>query len=188
MLRGSAWKQYCILNVLPLGVIWAPAALPTHTCICTLQPPIQLPHPTAEKWRNPSCVSCQPKTSPIKAWDCQYPASIVQISQLALCQHFSATGGCSVKVNFSFSANSFFFFWFCFFYCKELLPNIIVSHFFHTLNNMCTGIWRWWQIKAPWTSVKLAWKCVNVSFKTFPWLQLSLHAAHSSLRALLTKF
>lgn len=99
----------------------------TRTCMWT---PTQLPRPTAEKWRNPSCVSCQLKTSPIKAWDCQYPASIVEISQLALCQHFPATGNCSVKSNFFFITSRRFFY----FYCRELLSNTIVPHFFHTLN------------------------------------------------------
>lgn len=79
VLRGSAWEESCILNSIPLCLLWTP-----H-CYIPATNPVALPH-SRGMWK-PQPFCCQAQTRLIKAWDCQYPGSIVWISQLAQCQH-----------------------------------------------------------------------------------------------------
>lgn len=126
MLRGSVWEENCILNSIPLCLLWTP-----H-CNILATNPVALPH--SRGMRKPQLFCCQAQTRLIKVWDCQYPGSIVWISQLTQCQHDVPLKALVVKSNFSWIANAD-----SFIYCQGPLPVPIVafSHYAATSNYHC---------------------------------------------------
>lgn len=172
-----------MLNFLSVRVMWSPAAVHMHahacahfshhpSCSSPLQKYEETPAVFAANWKP---VRSRTEIANILRayfkYHCLHRASIFLPLEAVL----------SKAISFSIQRETIFFF----LNFRGLLPNTIVSHFFHTSNNMCTEMWWSWQIKTSLTILKLAWKCVNVSSTILTWLQWSLHATYSSFLCLI---
>lgn len=127
MWRGSAWKQVCILNLLPLGVLWTPTVTYTHKCTLTIKP---VASPYSRNMQKPQLCSLPTKNQsdqglrlPI-SW--KHSLNITAHSLPASC----AARDCSVKANFFLIANCDFFF------TAGIITKYhsFISHCFVTLN------------------------------------------------------